>query len=291
MYDSQYYYIFIKKSRNNLCYLAYDKLEQINRRKEPHKDYRKNMKIMTLNIEASKHLDKFPQAIREEKPDVLCLQEVCEHDLEKIAGLCEFEKYEFRPKLFLSKEHQLVDRDSSWGIAIFSHKKLSNVREVIYREADPVLSRENYATIDSSDDRQKAQRGVVLIGELGGYTIGTLHFTWSPVVSTPLQRENADLLMRSLADTKNLILCGDFNVPRIQNDCYEVFTQRFVDVVPEKYTMSVDRDLHIRGEFIDEDLMVDYIFCDDIYQAMDVRLIDGVSDHMAVVGEIKKVSS
>ncbi len=251
------------------------------------------LNLISLNIEGSLHLNRFPQLVLAEDPDVLCLQEVFEHDLQQIAELSHMPHYHFARKAFIPKEQGLSERDGWWGLAIFSKEPLRDVREVFYRRAESRYATQNYQTL-TKDQRQQAQEGVMLTGmyHKGGdaFPVATLHFTWSFVTASELQMHDAHRLMAVLAEIPEIILCGDFNVPRVQNACYEIFAQELIDAIPRDITNSVDRALHKNGAKITQDLMVDYLFHTKQFQAQHVRLVDGVSDHMAIVAQIQRAS-
>jgi hypothetical protein len=53
-----------------------------------------------------------------------------------------------------------------------------------------------------------------------------------------------------------------------------------------QYITSIDADLHRDGDKVRKPLMVDGLFTSPIYKCSNVRLQNGVSDHMAIVAEI-----
>ncbi len=60
----------------------------------------------------------------------------------------------------------------------------------------------------------------------------------------------------------------------------------YTDNIPSCYTTSIDPHLHRAGAL---DLLVDVLFTTPKYRASDVRLVSGLSDHMAVAGNIEKI--
>ena len=67
----------------------------------------------------------------------------------------------------------------------------------------------------------------------------------------------------------------------------------YTDTIPANYTSSLDKTLHRKGDdpsraHLFTDFMVDYLFTKPDYQASDVRLEFGISDHAAVVATISK---
>ncbi len=81
---------------------------------------------------------------------------------------------------------------------------------------------------------------------------------------------------------KDLVFCGDFNIPR-PNKYYQQLRSTFTDNVPEQYLSSIDPDLHhIKGL----QKMVDYIWTRGVCKVTNVHFKNGVSDHLALIGEI-----
>ena len=81
-------------------------------------------------------------------------------------------------------------------------------------------------------------------------------------------------------------------MPRGHNKLYEVITQKYTDTIPRHYRSSLDRNLHRLGKKTDlnqpifDAYMVDYIFTQPPFEASDIHLEFGVSDHAAVIGNI-----
>jgi endonuclease/exonuclease/phosphatase family metal-dependent hydrolase len=125
------------------------------------------------------------------------------------------------------------------------------------------------------------------------YTIATVHLydTYNGQES-PEQIASVENLLGELAQLPPHILCGDFNMPRGYNTNYDRFCTRYVDAVPASYTSSLDRTLHRAGTRTDlnapifDVYMVDYVFTQQPFQARDVYLQFGLSDHAAVVATI-----
>ena len=87
------------------------------------------------------------------------------------------------------------------------------------------------------------------------------------------------------------VFCGDFNIPRGHNVLYETLTTRYTDSVPATYASSLDKNIHRKGDDISRahlftSFMVDYVFTQKPYQAENVRLEFGISDHAAVVADV-----
>jgi endonuclease/exonuclease/phosphatase family metal-dependent hydrolase len=124
------------------------------------------------------------------------------------------------------------------------------------------------------------------------FPIATTHFTWTPNgLSDENQKIDAEALFALLSDIPDVLLCGDFNIPRGHNELYEKFTALYEDAIPKSYASSLDLSLHksgrdpIQGPNLAK-YMVDYLFLSKGYGAENVRLEPGVSDHMGIVATV-----
>ena len=82
----------------------------------------------------------------------------------------------------------------------------------------------------------------------------------------------------------NILLIGDFNSPRGK----EVFTRlscRYIDNMPKSLTTTLDKKYHRSKENIK--FVVDGIFSSPSLKVEHIKVVDGVSDHMAIVTSIK----
>lgn len=120
------------------------------------------------------------------------------------------------------------------------------------------------------------------------YFVANTHFTWSANGRpTQLQRCTFTRLSRFLAKYPELILCGDFNAPR-GGEIFSLFTQRFTDNIPPEIATTIDSSNHYSGKKLE--LVVDNIFTTPGYQVSKIRVITGISDHCAVLGEVEKIA-
>src|SRR5580693_537269 len=97
------------------------------------------MKLISVNIEGRKHWDLLDPFFDTEQSDVICMQEVWQTDAERFAAQRSMH-YAFAPMLL----KHVDDSDPSsplepWGVAMFSHVPLSNVRIEYYYMAQPEL--------------------------------------------------------------------------------------------------------------------------------------------------------
>lgn len=252
------------------------------------------MKLISLNIEGSKHLEHVLPFIARESPDVLCVQEIFERDAEMIAKKYGMEYY-FAPMILSQYKKESSEAWESFGICIFSKTPIENAKSEIYWSPHADLQ-----PFDATDvhTKRKTERHILLSGKILAdeteYTVATTHFTWTPNgQSDAYQEVDAEKLLQILETFSEVILCGDFNIPRNHNPLYEKFSARYTDAIPKEYISSLDLTLHRMGNNpIEapqlEQFMVDYIFITSHYRTSNVRLESGVSDHMAVISEITK---
>ena len=100
---------------------------------------------------------------------------------------------------------------------------------------------------------------------------------------TQFQLEADALFVKQAKTLGEFVFCGDTNAPR-GKEAFDLIAKEFKDNIPTKYTSSLDPLLHrVKGL----NYMIDCLFTTSGYIATDVKLKDGVSDHMAVVAEIK----
>lgn len=235
------------------------------------------IKIVTLNIERSKHLDLILPFLEREQPDVLCVQELCAGDTEKF---CEVMGEHFIT-VPLAK-HTVDGGECLFSIGIFSRHPISK-NEVSYHhgsaEAIPQFKQEDQRTIN----RAFLWCDVVKDGEV--FRIGTTHFTWTPDgEADDDQRIEAKELLHILEKQKDIVFTGDFNAPR-GKEIFSRIAERYKDNVPLEYTTSIDGSIHRAGDL---PLMVDGIFSTPGYLVSNARMVCGVSDHCALLAEVEK---
>lgn len=252
------------------------------------------MKLLSVNIEGQRHLDKIKALLIGENADVVCLAECFPDTVEFISS----GKYPYQ--LFAST--YMVDQDGEdrlissktrrWGEAILSKYPLIDTR-ITY------LSMDSYGPdnlpIHGTDNHIPALllASVKIKGEK--YQMGTVHLTWTPKATmTKRQKENVGELL-SLVKNQEIVLAGDFNILR-GNQVYGQMTSFFKDNIPPMIESTIDPDLHYRNTKQSGilKLVVDYIFSTSEYRVSDVRVISHVSDHCAlscVVNKSQRVSS
>lgn len=253
------------------------------------------MKLISLNIEGNKHLDQVLPFLESTPTDVLCIQEIFERDAVMFSNHLGM-KHTFSPMLLDQNKREAGEPWEPFGIALLSHSPLSNIQSQEYWSPQPELQQFDRTDIHT---KRKTEKHTLLSAEVtvNGkvYTVANTHFTWTPNgVSNEYQKLDTKSLLMLLEKIPEIVLCGDFNMPRNYNELYKVFASRYTDAIPGSYVSSLDLSLHRRGNDPAQApnlarFMVDYIFLSPHYSASTVRLEKGISDHMAVVADIEKI--
>ncbi len=239
------------------------------------------LKLISLNIEMDKHLPQVLPFLQAEQPDVVCLQEVFEKDrkvFEEALGMTGY----FEPISIVDIKYvdgnlvsaeELAEKGPQ-GVAIFT-KLPVHAGGVLYYHGQP-----GEVPRHSIDYRRLLLwREVEKDGDR--FTIGTTHFTWTPDGNISEEQDrDIQALFKVLAEFSEIAFCGDFNAPRGREVWGEI-AKRYKDNIPEEYVSSVDPVLHRAKQL---EVMVDGLFTTPGFVASEVRLVEGVSDHKAVVG-------
>lgn len=240
----------------------------------------KKVKIISLNIEGDKHLGLIIPFLEKEKPEVICLQEVMEVNLPLFEKVVSGKSY-FVPMINVGhKNRQEIKSRGRLGLAVFTALKVISVEEKIY------VGTFNNMPEFMDGTRVIPNRVVLSVkvekdGEI--FTFSVTHLTWTEDgESTDEQLKDLKRLFRVL--DQDTILCGDFNAPRGRKT-WSRLSRKFADNIPAEVTTTLDDDRHKKPGL---NFVVDGLFTGKSYQAENVRVVCGVSDHCAVVGEISK---
>ena len=248
------------------------------------------IKLVSLNIERSKHLDLVLPFLEKEAADVVCLQELAKKDIPKfedaLGGKCFFAgmanhgdgEGEVAPGIVgigMFSKLPVAQQDARyyWG---------TGVCEVLYdfSSAAGKHATESYVVV-YQDVEKNGER----------YRVATTHFTWTPDgEADDLQRQDLRSLFHVLEPLGELALCGDFNAPR-GGEIFGELAKRYKDNIPPENKTSLDLSFHRAGKTEAERLgayMVDGLFTSPGYLVSDVRLQFGVSDHAAVIATIAR---
>ncbi len=246
------------------------------------------VKIISLNIQEDFHIDKISKFLTTEKADVVCLQEVFKSDVrhfEKLLGMQSF----FAPRCFKVPNLSAEFGKQPWGNVILTNLPVVS-SEVHYYYGDI----DNIPDYPESYDQQEIEPMaypvlVQRVDEKGvEYTIATTHM---PVTyhgeDAQYQMDCAKALLAFLSKFNELILTGDMNAIR-GGATFSFIASVYKDNIPESYKTSLDAKFHRMPASEIHNKMVDGLFTTSGYKLTNVKLIDGVSDHMAIVGEIKQ---
>lgn len=235
------------------------------------------MKLVQLNMERDMHLARVVPFLEKERPDLVCLQEVFEEDLARIAGHFSMHAL-FAP----------MNRTSRSGAAELCVQGVALLSREVWKSSDTYWYFKPSNTLPLADeaDRRTSWQPLLLGGfDVGGvrYTVGTTHFMKSWRGDPDLfQRERMQILLPLLDMVRPDVLCGDFNIPR-GTELYHRLAERFKDNVPLEYISSIDPVLHrVPGL----SLMIDYVWTSARVYMSSVHMVDGVSDHCAIEGEV-----
>jgi endonuclease/exonuclease/phosphatase family metal-dependent hydrolase len=242
------------------------------------------MKIVSINIEIDRHKNTVNALIEKEKPDVICFQELLEEEFEYFKNTYNKQGV-FIPTVYLYHDSQGGVQNRRYGLGIFADNIMkTGYSYYVGSEAHISQSYEEYF----SDKPVVQDRGLLWADiSIDGtvYRIVTTHFTLTKEgESTSYQLETLGSLFTELDKLGEFVLVGDMNAPR-GFETWSRLASRYTDNIPEHYMTSLDQDLHrVKGLMY----VVDGLFTTKGYKAMDVALVDGISDHMAVLGEVTK---
>lgn len=248
------------------------------------------MKLISLNIEGNIHFDRIIPFLENERPDVICVQEIFEADMERFTALG------YTGTFLPMTQKDLNGTLSLLGIASFSRTEHTTTQSFYYSEPNKGIPIFNKNDIPNSVAYGVILADVSIDGQT--FTIGTTHFTWTPNGENPgpEQQTYIKTFIAEMENKKPHVMCGDFNIPRHKSALYPKLIESYTDAVPAHYTSSLDKNIHRLGDSPDaarlfEEFMVDYVFTQSPYVASDVRLEFGISDHAAVVATIEKIDT
>lgn len=250
------------------------------------------MKLISLNIELDKHLDLVIPFLKNEQPDVVCLQELMEKDVADIAAALDY-AHVFQASSYSNHHSYPEQMGKRQGVGIFAKTIATHGSEFyLGMKEHALLPFEAYAAVVPDVEKERAMVWADIPDETGTmFRIATAHLPVTPRgQSTSTQLDAAEKLLTSLAPLGEIVFCGDMNAPR-GKETFSLLAARYTDAIPAEYTMSIDCDIHRAGAAIradNEPLMVDGLFLSPSYAASEVHLASGVSDHMAIVADVQK---
>jgi len=246
------------------------------------------VKIISLNIEANKHLDHVCDLLRRENADAVFLQEVLEGDVEILTQAAAAAAYKYVPLMYVGRRNSaLIPYPSVWGmLAMTKYKPERFVMEYYSKKGSDLPELITDPLVPNSPNR--AVLGLAISANGKTHKLLSTHFTWADKGGyNSEQLRDLENLWKLLDREGEYALCGDFNAPR-GGLIYKKITTKLKDNIPPEIKTTLDNKYH-RVKNIDP-LVVDNIFSTPAYRITDVRVIGGVSDHKAVVADVTSIS-
>jgi|SRR3989344_288601 len=219
--------------------------------------------------------------IYRERPEVILLQEVYEGSLERIRNALGGQII-FSSMCRLSLTDRQEDAEG-WGVAVGSRYRLLDVREDYYHG-----TREHASDLVLNNGLQATSSLLQANLEIGSdrFNFGTTHFTWhNRAEPSDEQLEDFKKLAVLLDRTPDLVLTGDFNSPR-GYPIFDSIAQRYKDNIPDN--VDTTNDTGVRPEATWR-LVIDGFFTSPHYLAENIRMVQGLSDHQGIMGEVRRV--
>lgn len=247
------------------------------------------LKIVSVNIEGNNHWDTLLPFLEREQPDVVCVQEIFK---DQLALLQTYPNQHYSENTQRPYWGDAGGALRSFGTAIVSRHTLHNQRDLFYWKPSTTVPTFVSGTPDEKHETHWYGCAAAEIEIEGArFKILTTQFTWTSD-GMPDAHQRADLakLLDILHTEGEYVLCGDFNIPRVQNPLYKELTSIHTDHIPVEYTCSLDPLYHRTHNTPAWDAvqhyMVDYLLTTPAYTATNVRLESGVSDHKAIVATL-----
>lgn len=242
-----------------------------------------NLKLISLNFERSRHLERNIPFLRKEQPDILCGQEVFEGDIERISSDLDMPFRVWLRDTLIGEGKNVPGKGGYSGIVLFSRYPLSRVGYEYYHVPESGITEEKTAETCYETNAN----GIVWASiEVDGreYAFVNTHFTWS-VADCPndAQRVSFVALRNLLEKLGPNILSGDLNAPRGRGMWEEFVSFYGQDNIPKEITTTIDQELHRKKGL---QLVVDGIFAQAPYAVNDIRVVPGMSDHQAIVASV-----
>ncbi len=266
------------------------------------------MKIVSINVQKNRHTKDVLDFLIKEAPDIVCLQEVFQEDIDLYEKELKMKGVYTHNIMFRIEDDTVHDQ----GCAILSRFPIISHYIIPYTNindywADREFSADRHSETESDrisiikiNDRKLLVADIAKDG--AKYRIATTHFTWGYYGYVDKESKqfvfetDEEVLDFQVADTERLlkvielldevVLCADLNAPRGRK-VFDMLASVLKDNIPGEYKGSIDGRYHRHGAL---PLMVDTLFTTKHYEVRNVVLKDGLSDHMAVVGELEKTS-
>lgn len=234
------------------------------------------MKIISLNIEGDKHLNQVNTFIQVEKPDIVCLQEIFKEDFIKFRNAWKMVG-KFMPTVNIDEPGRPgFNKRGVFGIAILGRGDGVPKGKYYFKRRESQLPR--YRGFPNAGHRALVWHTWIEDGQ--SLTVATTHFTWSKKGRvTEKQRREVKSLVKLIQVVRPDVLCGDFNAPR-GGEIFNYIGERLIDRIPKEISTTLDSGLHYAGKL---NLVVDGFFTQPWVLVKKLTLVNGISDHCAIV--------
>ncbi len=233
-------------------------------------------KVVSLNMERHKHFDKVVDFLQREDPPIVCLMEVSENDLKELRG-SQYKYFVYAPNDAMPFSEGL----GTTGVAILSKLPIEKPEKFYCGE-------ENSAYL--SEPGMGTHAPVLITATIGDVQIGSIHFSWTESGSIDdRQRKHTKILLKYLESKAEIVVCGDFNIPR-PNEMYLEIAKSYKDNIPKTIVSTIDPILHRANqvELGKLKFVVDYAWTSPTYRVSNLSVVEGVSDHCALVFDVEK---
>lgn len=240
-----------------------------------------SLKLISLNIEGNKHLDRVIPFLEKSGADIICLQELLEPEFNLLAKKLKMSGM-FAPATRIGEKDakNISGLAAIEGVGLLTRPPFTRLEQKYYSGAHHPIP---YFVFGDMSTVNRALVFATVEKDNTPFTITTTHFTWTPHgEADDRQRRDMGAMLKILDDLGEFALTGDFNAPR-GRETFNDLAILYKDNIPEKYISSIDPALHSHGK---PTLMVDGLFTTPRYGARNVELVCDLSDHCAVVGEI-----
>lgn len=246
------------------------------------------LKLISLNVERSKHLSRIIPFIQSEEPDILALQEVLERDLSEFQRQSGLDYAVWLRQEFIDHPTNTGHQSDYSDIALLSRYPLSSQGSKYYYMPKAGISLQAKPMIGA---RATNAQGIVWASiEKDGetFTVVNTHFTWTPD-GYPNEYQETDFIAFKdiLSKIGPHILMGDLNASRGRGMWEKFSTLYDQDGIPASTETTIDPDFHKSKSLR---LVVDALFADRSYQIQSVEIVAGLSDHKAVVATISRAN-
>lgn len=263
------------------------------------------IKLIHLNIERSKHIDKVFALLKNERPNIVCFQEAIYEDMRSMAKKLGYE-LAFAPLLTL-KEGKKKKQE---GSIILSKYPMKNIRKCRYDDKIlqkvPVCTEEDILSKDGvRPEGRFSYFNTLLIAEIQitktkTITVATTHFpvadrstpglpdhelkTIKNVMEIGHTRTYLDRLIKLIRELpKPIIFTSDLNNNRGEY-FYDSIAHELIDIVPSSVNSTIDPSLHRKPKL---ELMVDTIMVSPGITVEDFKVIEGISDHKVFFASLR----